>query len=157
MQKTARSYLKQNYGQPLVDWLNVRRHDPAREAVRQLIGSLKTLAREAEEQVNELLSRCEYRYTLLVGHMANATVPTFTMDPVGKGSPSEHRAITQVVHLHDQGLLGRVACCHGCGTWFFGRHADQRFHNLECKQASDEFLEYQRKKQKEYYHRNRKK
>jgi hypothetical protein len=157
MRKGAGSYFRGNYGQPLVDWLNVRRHDPAREAVRRLIGSFKKLKGEAEGQVNALLGRCTYQYSVVVGHMAHETVPAFRMDPVGEGSPSEHRAVTQIVHLYDQGLLGRVACCRGCGTWFFGRRADQRFCALKCKQASHEYLEYQRTKQKEYYDRNNKK
>jgi hypothetical protein len=202
MPKTSRRDLPKRLGQSLANWLNARRYDPAREAVRQLIGSLQNfkgalppetkgridallrhctyqyrlqrhdpareairrliaslkkfkggLPRETRERINALLSHCKYQYSFLVGYMAHETVPAFRMDPVGEGSLSQHRVVSDVLRLYDVGLLGRLICCHGCGKWFFTRRADQRFHSLECKQSSDEYREYQRKKQKEYYDR----
>jgi hypothetical protein len=206
MPNTSGSDPPKNLGQSLANWLNVRRHDPAREAARQLIGYLQNckgtlphetqeqidallshckyqyrvrrldpareairelieslkkfkgaLPRETEQQLNALLSHCQYQYSLLVGQMAHESVLAFRMDPVGEGSLGEHRVVTEIIRLYDQGLLARVFCCHGCGKWFFGRRVDQRFHALKCKQGSDEYREYQKKKQKEYYDRNNKK
>jgi len=157
----ARSYFGELGAAVVVDWLNSRRK-LANDPIEKLLEFNSQLPLQAtEHQIDAYLSALVRRAKFAVAPvLVNAAPDKWRIDwkLVGKMDAQQGLALTRLLHMADQGLIGRVRKCakESCGRWFYAKFEHQRFHAKRCQQekfkTSPEWQEQRREYMKQLRH-----
>ncbi len=156
----ARSYFGELDSAVVLDWLNSRRR-PQNDPIEKLLEFNQQLPIEAtKHQVSRYLAGLVSRVKFAVAPvLAHAAPDHWRIDwkLVGKMDPEQGLALTRLLHMADQGLIGRVRKCakKACGKWFYARFEHQRFHASKCQQETFKTSPEWKKQRAEYMKRLR--
>ena len=120
------------FARTLVEYISSHRRDPGRDHVSQLLRAVSKIrdehtplsdVRSLAKTVQHSLRRYVQRPTCFLGESQGRGFLVFDVQPDGKGTPSEHRAVNALIRLAEVGLLGRLHHCHSsrCRRWLYGK------------------------------------
>ncbi len=131
-----RDYFGDRTAEPVIDWLNSKRR-PEPDVVADLLelnGQLPLSFQELLDYFAEIVRRSKFATApVLLGVRPNHWKIDWRL--VGNMDAEQGLAFGKLIHLAEQGLLGRIRKCakKECGRWFYARFEHQKFHAQKCQ------------------------
>jgi hypothetical protein len=156
----GRSYFGEFDGNVVVDWLNSKRRpqgDPIEKLIELNVGRpFKSIEEDVDTYLRRLIRRSKFALAPLI----KSAVPghwEIAWNSVGDMDHDQSLALVKLLHLANEGLIGRVRRCarKECGTWFYAKFDHMRFHSKTCQESTFKSSPEWREARRSYMRRER--
>lgn len=144
----------------MVDWLNSKRKLPG-DPIEKLLELNQQLPIQAtEHDIERYLGQLVRRSRFAVAPVLKSATPRqwgIKWQLVGKMDPEQGLALTKLLHLAEQGLIGRVRKCakSSCEIWFYAKFEHQRCNSMRCQRETFKTSPEWKRQRREYMKRLR--